>query len=74
MEEISILGTEAWVESLEALIAAKLSVYYSDQSIKDVKSMIELNRDSINKKLLYAIADRIGVRRREEEMLASIGI
>ena len=72
--KMKILGMDTWVESLEALIVAKLSIYYSDQSVRDVRSMIELNRDSIDKELLYAIADKIGVRRRVEKMLSEIGI
>jgi len=72
--KMQILGLEAWVESLEALIVAKLSVYYSDQSVRDVRSMIELNREVIDKELLYAIADKIGVRRRVEEILAEMRI
>jgi len=71
-KKIKILGENAWVESMEALIVSKLSVYYSEQSLRDVKSILILNKDKINKQLLFKIADKIGVRRRVEEVLNKI--
>ena len=73
-KRMKIFGLDTWVECLEALIVAKLSIYYSDQSVKDVKSMVELNRDVIDRELLYSIADKIGVRRRVENILKELGL
>ena len=70
--KIEILGEETWVESMEALIVSKLSMYYSEQSLRDVESIILLNRGKLNLKLLLSIADKIGVRRRVEEILSRI--
>lgn len=64
-----IFGIEAWVESIECLIVAKLSIYYSEQSLKDVISIFRVSRELINMKTLYDLARRFGVLNRLKKLL-----
>jgi len=64
-----IFGLDAWIESIECLIVAKLSVYYSEQSLKDVISILQTSRELIDETKLRTLARKIGILDRIEKIL-----
>jgi len=62
-------GVDAWIESIECLIVAKLSVYYSEQSLKDVISILRTSRELIDMETLYRLARSFGILDRLEKIL-----
>jgi len=67
-----IFGLDTWIESIECLIVAKLSVYYSEQSLKDVISILQTSKELIDKSKLRDLAKKIGVLSRLEKVLMQV--
>ncbi len=65
-----IFGLDAWIESIECLIVAKLSVYYSEQSLKDVISILQISRELIDIPKLKDFAKKMDVLDRLEKVLS----
>jgi len=64
-----IFGLDTWIESIECLIVAKLSVYYSEQSLKDVISILQTSRELIDESKLRSLARKVGILDRLEKIL-----
>ncbi len=56
--QMRVFGENTWVEAPEVLIIAKLSAYYSDQSLRDMISILEVSVDEIDFGLLRRIAEK----------------
>jgi len=61
-----------WIESVECLIVAKLSVYYSEQSLKDVISILQASKEIIDQSKLRDLAKKLGVLGRLEKVLMQV--
>ena len=64
-----IFGVDAWIESIECLIVAKLSNYYSEQSHKDILSILRTSRELISIAKLNELAKKFGIYEKLKKIL-----